>query len=293
MSFNYVYQKPKVIAEIGCNHMGEFEIARELIALAKDCGADIAKFQKRDNKLLLTDEQYNSPHPVEENSFGNTYGKHRDYLEFDQKQHRKLKSYCESIGIEYSTSVWDSNSARITSKLNPRFIKVPSACNNNFELLEVLRDEYSGDVQISFGMTTHQEERAIVKYFEEKDQANQRLIIFACTSGYPVPFESAALLEIKRLYDEYGDRVKEIGFSGHHLGIAVDIAAYTLGAIWIERHFTKDRTWKGTDHAASLEPAGLKKLIRDLNASYEALRYKASEILDIEKIQRAKLKSKQ
>ena len=86
--------------------------------------------------------------------------------------------------------------------------------------------------------------------------------------------------------------IAEIGFSGHHLGIAVDIAAYTLGAKWIERHFTKDRTWKGTDHAASLEPAGLKKLIRDLNASYEALRYKASEILDIEKIQRTKLKSK-
>ena len=292
MSFNYVYQKPKVIAEIGCNHMGEFEIARELITLAKDCGADIAKFQKRDNKLLLTEEQYNSQHPVAENSYGNTYGEHRDYLEFDQKQHRELKSFCESIGIEYSTSVWDSNSARATSQLNPSFIKVPSACNNNFELLEVLRDEYSGLVQISFGMTTHQEERAIVKYFEEKDQASQRLIIFACTSGYPVPFESAALLEIKRLYDEYGDRVKEIGFSGHHLGIAVDIAAYTLGAIWIERHFTKDRTWKGTDHAASLEPAGLKKLIRDLNASYEALRYKASEILDIEKIQRTKLKSK-
>ena len=292
MSFNYFFQKPKVIAEIGCNHMGEFEIARELIALAKDCGADIAKFQKRDNKLLLTEEKYNSSHPVEENSFGNTYGEHRDYLEFDQKQHRELKSFCESIGIEYSTSVWDSNSARATSELNPRFIKVPSACNNNFELLKVLRDEYSGPVQISFGMTTHQEERAIVKYFEEKDQASQRLIIFACTSGYPVPFENAALLEIKRLYDEYGDRVKEIGFSGHHLGIAVDIAAYTLGAKWIERHFTKDRTWKGTDHAASLEPAGLKKLIRDLNASYEALRYKASEILDIEKIQRVKLKNK-
>ena len=292
MSFNYTYRKPKVIAEIGCNHMGNFEIARELIALAKDCGADTAKFQKRDNKLLLTEEQFNSPHPVEDNSYGKTYGEHRDYLEFDQKQHRELKSFCESIGIEYSTSVWDSNSAKATSELNPTFIKVPSACNNNFELLEVLRDEYSGEVQISFGMTTHQEERAIVSYFEEKDQANQRLIIFACTSGYPVPFESAALLEIRRLYDEYGDRVKEIGFSGHHLGIAVDIAAYTLGAIWIERHFTKDRTWKGTDHAASLEPAGLKKLIRDLNASYEALRYKASEILDIEKIQRAKLKNK-
>ena len=89
-----------------------------------------------------------------------------------------MQSFCKSIGIEYSTSVWDSNSARATSQLNPSFIKVPSACNNNYELLEVLRDEYIGDIQISFGMTTHQEERAIVKYFEEKHQANQRLIIF-------------------------------------------------------------------------------------------------------------------
>ena len=173
-----------------------------------------------------------------------------------------MKLYCESIGIEYSTSVWDSNSARATSQLNPRFIKVPSACNNNYELLEVLRDEYIGDIQISFGMKTHQDERAVIKFFYYNYLAKQRLIIFACTSGYPVPFENAALLEIKRLYDEYGDRVKEIGFSGHHLGIAVDIAAYTLGAKWIERHFTKDSTWKGPDHAASLEPAGLKKLIR-------------------------------
>ena len=124
-----------------------------------------------------------------------------------------MKLYCESIGIEYSTSVWDSNSARATSQLNPRFIKVPSACNNNYELLEVLRDEYIGDVQISFGMTTHQEERAVVEYFEEKDQGKQRLIIFACTSGYPVPFENAALLEIKRLYDEYGDRVKAVSYT--------------------------------------------------------------------------------
>merc|ERR1711972_752311 len=98
------------------------------------------------------------------------------------------------------------------------------------------------------------------------------------------------MLEISRLYAEYGDRVKEIAFSGHHLGIAVDIAAYALGATWIERHFTKDRTWKGTDHAASLEPAGLGKLIRDLKATYTSLTYKSMDILDLEKAQRAKLK---
>jgi sialic acid synthase len=286
------YQKPKVIAEIGCNHMGSIDIAKELVKLAKECGADVAKFQTRDNKLLLTEEQYNAPHPNPANSYGNTYGEHREYLELSLNQIVELKSYCENIGIEYSTSVWEVNSARMISQLNPKFIKVPSACNNNFEMLEVLRDEYKGQIQISFGMTTQKEEEEVVKFFEEKNQAKDRLVIYSCTSGYPVPFEDISLLEIVRMYEKYNKRVSEIGFSGHHLGIAVDIAAYTLGAKWIERHFTKDRTWKGTDHAASLEPEGMKKLIRNLNATFLALTYKEKEILDIEQVQRDKLKNK-
>lgn len=288
----YDYQKPKIIAEIGCNHMGNINIAKELVLLAKDSGADVAKFQTRDNKLLLTEEQYNAPHPNPSNSYGNTYGEHREYLELSLDEIIELKLYCENIGIEYSTSVWEVNSARMISKLNPKFIKVPSACNNNFEMLEVLRDEYGGQVQISFGMTTQKEEEEVIKFFEEKNQAKDRLVIYSCTSGYPVPFEDISLLEIVRMYEKYDRRVAEIGFSGHHLGIAVDIAAYTLGAKWIERHFTKDRTWKGTDHAASLEPEGMKKLIRNLNATFQALTYKEKEILDIEQVQRDKLKNK-
>jgi N-acetylneuraminate synthase len=167
---------------------------------------------------------------------------------------------------------------------------VPSAINNNFEMLEILRDNYQGEIQLSFGMTTREEEKRIIEFFEEKDMAKNRLIVYACTSGYPIPFEKVALLEIVRLYDLYENRVKSIGFSGHHLGIAIDVAAYTLGAEWIERHFTKDRTWKGTDHAASLEPSGLSRLVRDLNATYKALDYKRNEILDIEIEQRDKLK---
>merc|ERR1712083_1130429 len=120
--------------------------------------------------------------------------------------------------------------------------------------------------------------------------AKNRLFLYNCTSGYPVPFEDVCLLDIRILQQKYQHRVKAIGFSGHHLGIAVDIAAYALGAEWIERHFTKDRTWKGTDHAASLEAAGLTKLVRDLQATYTALSYKKSDILDLEKEQRAKLK---
>lgn len=289
--FDFSYRAPKVIAEIGCNHMGDMDIAKDLIKLAKDCACDVAKFQKRNNRELLTEDQYNAPHPNQWNSYGETYGAHREFLEFSPEQHQELKSFCENLGIEYCTSVWDVTSAKEIAALNPGFIKVPSACNNNFRLLAELRDQYKGDVHISFGMTTQAEEEVVVKFFEETGAAKDRLVIYSCTSGYPVPFKDICLLEINRLYKSFGNRVKEIGFSGHHLGIAMDVAAYTLGARWIERHFTKDRTWKGTDHAASLEVPGMQKLVRDLQHTHEALQNKREEILDIEKVQREKLKN--
>lgn len=285
-----MYNKPKIIAEIGCNHMGDLEIAKELIILARDAGAEYVKFQKRNAKLLLTEEQYGMAHPNPHNSYGKTYGQHREFLEFDLEQNKELKKFCEENSVVFSTSVWDTISAREIISLNPSFIKIPSACNNNFEMLELLRDEYKGQVQLSVGMTTKDEIESIVKSFEEKNQAKSRLMLYSCTSGYPVKPSEVALLEITFLKEKYGNRVSEIGFSGHHLGIALDVAAYTLGAAWIERHFTKDRTWKGTDHAASLEPSGLRKLVRDLNSTYEALNFKSNEILDVELVQREKLK---
>ncbi|MFK7810822.1 MAG: N-acetylneuraminate synthase family protein, partial [Saprospiraceae bacterium] len=224
------------------------------------------------------------------NSYGDTYGAHREFLELDIEQHAELKKYCESIGIGYATSVWDMTSAYEVMGLKPDFIKIPSACNNHFEMLRLLRDKYDGEIHVSFGMTTQEEMEAIVSLFEETDVAKERLVLYSCTSGYPVPFDDVCLLEIHRLQERFSNRVKTIGFSGHHLGISIDIAAYTLGANWIERHFTKDRTWKGTDHAASLEPAGFGKLCRDLKATCKALTYKESDILDIEKVQRDKLK---
>lgn len=284
------YKQPKVVAEIGCNHMGDFELVKELIFLAKESGAHVAKFQKRNPKELLTKEQYNAPHPVPYHAFGKTYGEHREFLEFTRDEHRKIKNYCARLGIEYATSVWDKKSARDIVSLKPKYIKVPSASNSHFEMLKILRDDYKGDIHVSFGMTTKAEEETIIKFFEETGQAKKRLVIYSCTSGYPVPFENVCLLEISRIKDTYGDRVKEIGFSGHHAGIAVDIAAYVLGATWIERHFTKDRMLKGTDHAASLEPQGIKTLARNLNATYSSLNCKESEILEIEKVQREKLK---
>ena len=118
----------------------------------------------------------------------------------------------------------------------------------------------------------------------------KRLVLYSCTSSYPCKFEDVSLLEIIRIKEKYENHIKDIGFSGHHLGIAVDIASYTLGANWIERHFTLDRTFKGTDHIASLEPTGLRKLCRDLHATKQSLKYKDSDILHCEVSQRKKLK---
>ena len=289
---NLKYKKPKVIAEIGCNHKGDINLAKELIKVAKIySNADIAKFQKRNNKELLTTEQYNAPHPNPINSYGDTYGAHREFLEFDLDQHKELKNYCEEINIEYSTSVWDIISAKEITSLNPRLIKIPSACNNNSPMLEWLCDNYEGEIHISTGMTTKLEIENIFNLIKKKGR-NKDLVLYNCTSGYPVPFEDVCLLEILDLVEKYSHDIKEIGFSGHHLGIAIDVAAYTLGASYIERHFTLDRTWKGTDHSASLEPEGLRKLVRNVKATYESLNRKSKEILDIEMVQRKKLKQK-
>ena len=287
------YSEPYVIAEIGCNHKGSIEIAKELIKTAAIyCKADAVKFQKRCNRELLTPEQYNAPHPNPVNSYGKTYGEHREFLEFTVEQHKELKEYCDQMNIIYSTSVWDLTSAKEIAEINPRFIKIPSACNNEYKMLEWLCNNYDGEIHISLGMTTHDEEERLLEIFEDQGR-NKDVVLYACTSGYPVPFEDVCLLEIERIRKAYGDRVKKIGFSGHHLGIAIDVAAYTLGDSVIERHFTLDRTWKGTDHAASLEPEGVRKLKRNLMAAYSALHYKEKEVLDIEMVQRNKLKYKE
>lgn len=205
-------------------------------------------------------------------------------------QHQELKDFCESIGIDYSTSVWDLTSAKEIASLQPKFIKIPSACNNNITMLAWLCEHYKGELHISTGMTTKDEIEDLVQLFSKHNRAKD-LVLYNCTSGYPVPFEDVCLLDINLLIENYGNQVKHIGFSGHHLGIAVDVAAYTLGAPIIERHYTLDRTWKGTDHAASLEPMGLRKLSRDLNAVHKALTFKSQDILPIEQVQRDKLKN--
>tara|TARA_E500000081_G_scaffold80051_2_gene81507 strand:+ start:1383 stop:2261 length:879 start_codon:yes stop_codon:yes gene_type:complete len=285
--------KPKIIAEIGCNHKGDIEIAKAMISTAKAyCNVDAVKFQKRDIKSFLSTNEYNAPHPVAYNSYGKTYGEHREFLEFSIDQHKELKNHCAKIGIEYSSSVWDLKSALDIISIKPLFIKVPSACNLNKKLLKVLCKNFNGEIHLSLGMTTRKEEKKIINLFKKYDRLKD-LVIYSCTSGYPVQFKDVCLKEISRLKKSYGNLVKAVGFSGHHLGIAVDLGAFMLGAECIERHFTMDRTWKGTDHAASLEPDGLRKLVRDIDSLAASFEEKSIEILEIELNQRNKLKVNQ
>ena len=281
--------KIQLVAEIGCNHMGQLNLAKLMINQAKHAGADYVKFQKRDNKTLLTDEQYWGKHPVPHNSFGKTYGEHREYLEFNTNVHQKLLEHCKKKKIKYSCSAWDVKSAKDISKICKQYIKVPSATNLNFELLDFLCLKYSGDIHISTGMTSSSEVDSIFKFIKKRKRLKS-LVLYSCVSDYPANIKDVCLLDIKKLSEKYGKYIKAIGFSGHHRGLSIDNCTIALGATWIERHFTFDRTAKGTDHSASLEPEGLSKLRVRLDETTLALNYKPKKILKCEKFQRSYLK---
>lgn len=280
----------KVVAEIGATHIGDINRAKELINLAALAGANYIKFQKRNPHESTPEDMKHKPHPNKKFAYGDTYLEHRINLELDLDAHRELKEYCESRNIGYATSVWDISSAHEIISLNPDFIKVPSACNNNKELLNVLFFEYEGDVHLSTGMLSKEEKRKLFDYFMERPiyDCAKRIVLYHCTSEYPCPFERLYLNEIKTLMDQYG-HLKSIGFSNHGFGIAADIAAYMLGVRWIERHFIDDRTFRHTDSAASLEPDGLRRLCRDLKMIPKALQYKDGMSPEEEE-QRRKLK---
>tara|TARA_B100001250_G_scaffold400180_1_gene410432 strand:- start:2871 stop:3740 length:870 start_codon:yes stop_codon:yes gene_type:complete len=281
--------KIQLVAEIGCNHMGQLNLAKLMINQAKQAGADYVKFQKRDNKTLLSDEQYHGKHPVPHNSFGKTYGEHREYLEFNTNIHQKLLEYCKKKKIKYSCSAWDVKSAKDISKICKEYIKVPSATNLNFELLDYLCSKYSGDIHVSTGMTSSSEVDSIFEFIKKKKRL-KNLVLYSCVSDYPANIKDVCLLDIKNLSKKYGKYIKAIGFSGHHRGLSIDNCTIVLGATWIERHFTFDRTAKGTDHSASLEPDGLGKLRVRLDETMLALNYKPKKILKCEKFQRSYLK---
>lgn len=276
--------------EIGCNHCGSIEMAKVMIYFAKCiCGLDAVKFQKRTVKDVLKEIEYNMPHPVQENSFGATYGEHREFLEFTVEQHKELKLYCDKLGIDYGCSVWDMTAASEILSLDPSFIKIPSACNTNVELIDYLAQNYAGDIHVSMGMLDHIEKEQILNYFLKSNFCN-RLVIYHCVSGYPVAMRDLKLLEITDLINKCDCKVKGIGFSGHHKGTVADIAAIALGAKYIERHFTLNCNLKGTDQSASLEPDEYIQLINNGKNVLAAMEMKSENLMDLELIQRRKLK---
>lgn len=281
----------KIIAELCCNHQGNFEIAKKMIdALAEfpdEYKVCIIKFQKRTPKLILSKEEYDRPHPNPKNAFGATYGLHKEALEFTIEQHKILKQYCEDRGFIYSVSAFDMNSVKEVLSLNPKMIKISSANNNDYKLLEYIDNNYNGEIHVSLGMTTREEER---KIFNSIKNNRKNLVFYACTSAYPTNEYDICLLELKRLKETYGKYIKAIGFSGHHFGVIPDIAAAVLGAEYIERHFTLDKNMKGTDQYFSLNTVEMLELSKNIFLVNKALTYKSKEILDAEQNVRNRLK---
>lgn len=246
-----------VIAEGGINHQGDLEIAKKLIKSAKECGADCIKFQKRTIDRILTKEGLNQPY-VNRNSFGDTYGEHKRALEFSFDQFKELKKYADEQNILFTASGWDEESIDFLDSINVPFFKLASADLTNHPLL-IHTAKKNKPMIISTGMSNMKMVEDAVKLIE---QYNHQIVIMHCTSSYPAPFEELNLNVITTFKNKF-DYI--IGYSSHCLGIAIPFATTIMGAKVIESHFTLDRTMKGGDHAASLEPDGLKKLIRDIH----------------------------
>ncbi len=238
------------------NHNGDARLATELVHIAARCQADAVKFQKRTIEELLTRAALDRPY-VQPNSLGATYGEHRLKLELPEQVWQHLRDLAVSLGLEFMGSAWDRGSADLLEALDTPAIKMPSAVLTDLELLEYVARK-GRPMIVSTGMSSLSDvDQAVERILRHTDQ----LILLQCTSAYPSEFVDVNLRVMDVFRQRYGVLV---GYSGHERGISVSEAAATLGACVIERHFTKDRTLPGPDHAASLEPTGLQKLVRDI-----------------------------
>jgi sialic acid synthase len=253
-----------VIAEIGHNHQGDVEKCKELFRQAKDCGASAVKLQKRDNETLFTRAAYNRPYD-NENSFGQTYGQHREFLEFGMDEYRELKAYARDLDIHFFSTAFDIPSADFLEELDIPFYKIASADLTNIPLLTHVARFGKPMIVSTGGGTMADVERA----YRAIMSINPQLCLLQCTAAYPADFADLDLRVIETYRARFPDVV--VGFSGHDSGIAMATVAYILGARVVEKHFTLNRAMKGTDHAFSLEPVGLRKLVRDLDRTRIAL----------------------
>ncbi len=253
-----------VIAEIGHNHQGELETAKEMFRVAKESGADAVKLQKRHNRSLFTKAGYNKPYD-NPNSYGATYGEHREFLEFGEIEYKTLMDYADEIGITMFSTAFDFDSADFLAKLDIPIYKIASGDLKNIPLLTHIA-KFNKPMILSTGGGTMED---VNRAYDAIMPINQQLCILQCTAGYPAEFEELNLNVITTFRERFPNTT--VGLSSHDNGIAMAVAAYMLGARVIEKHFTLNHTLKGTDHAFSLEPTGFRKLIRDLQRTKAAM----------------------
>jgi N-acetylneuraminate synthase/sialic acid synthase len=253
-----------VIAEIGHNHQGSLDQAKQLFEEAKRCGAHAVKLQKRDNRSLYTADFFNRPYE-NENSFGPTYGLHREALEFGRDEYQELKAFATSIGITFFATAFDFKSAEFLADLDMPAYKIASGDLSNTPLLRTVA-EIGKPVIFSTGGGRLDEVR---RAYETLVDVADEIAILQCTAGYPAEWRELDL----RVIDTYRECFPKavVGYSGHDNGISMPVAAYVLGARIVEKHFTLNRAMKGTDHRFSLEPTGLRKLVRDLHRARDAM----------------------
>jgi len=265
-----------VIAEIGHNHQGSLDKARELFREAKLAGAHAVKLQKRDNRGLYTRAAYNKPYD-NENSFGSTYGEHREFLEFGRHEYRELQTFAAELGVDFFSTAFDLASADFLRDLDVPAYKIASGDLKSTPLLRHVAN-FGKPVVISTGGAVIDD---VQRAYDTIMPINPQLAILQCTAGYPAAFEELDLRVISTFRERFPGAV--IGFSSHDNGIAMPVAAYMLGARIVEKHFTLNRASKGTDHAFSLEPVGLRKMVRDLERTHKALGNGLKKIYDSEK----------
>ena len=246
-----------VIAEIGANHMGSLENAKQMFLSAKRSGVSAVKLQKRDNSSLFTKDMYDMSY-VNNNSFGDTYGEHREAVEFGKDEYRELQRYAKEIGLTMFATPFDIPSADFLRDLDMPAYKTASADITNTPLLKHIAS-FGKPMFVSTGAATMED---VERAYNTIMPINQELCILQCTSSYPVEPDEMNLKVIQTYKDRFKDIV--IGLSDHQNGIAMALVGYVLGARVIEKHFTINRSWKGTDQPFSLEESGLQKLVRDL-----------------------------
>jgi N-acetylneuraminate synthase/sialic acid synthase len=253
-----------VIAEIGHNHQGSVEQAKQLFAEAKRCGASAVKLQKRDNRTLYTREFYDRSYD-NENSFGPTYGTHREALEFGRDEYLELQAYARELGITMFATAFDIRSADFLAELDTPAYKIASGDLRSTPLLRHVAAIGKPVIFSTGGGTLEDVRRA----YETIAELNPQVAMLQCTAGYPCEWHELDLRVIETYRELFPDAV--VGYSGHDSGIAMAVVAFVLGARIVEKHFTLNRAMKGTDHRFSLEPVGLQKMVRDLRRARAAM----------------------